>query len=84
MSLGSLIKKGLGLIPGVGTGLELVGGAAKAFSKNSPQKMSQQLTPEQKLMLQKRYSQLQAKANDPTALNYMRKAGGIYDKSMGL
>jgi len=82
--LGTLGGALSGLMPGVGTGMKLLGGVAKLFSKNKPQQMQQQLTPEQKKMLSARYQQLQAKAGDQTGLNYVRQAGNIYDQSMGM
>jgi hypothetical protein len=83
MALGFLSKL-FKNVPVVGTGLEILGAGAKLLSKNKPQQMSQQLTPEQKILMAQRIRQLQNKANDPTGLNYVRKAGGIYDQSMGL
>jgi hypothetical protein len=85
MSILKTLGKALGgLIPGVGTGLELLGGVGKLVSKNKPAQMQSQLTPEQKAIMAARYKQLQAKANDQTGLNYVRKAGSIYDQSMGM
>jgi len=82
--LGKLIKGIGGSIPGVGTALELAGAAGKLFGHNKPQQMSQQLTPEQLIRMRVRMNKLQAKANDQTGINYVRKAGGIYDQSMGM
>jgi hypothetical protein len=84
--LGGLIKGVGNLATGglLGTGLEMLGGLGKAVSKNTPQQIQSQLTPEQKAILAARYKQLQAKAADQTGLNYVRKAGSIYDQSMGM
>lgn len=84
--LGKLIK-GVGNIATgglLGPILEIGGAALKGASHNNPVQMQSQLTPEQMRILAARYKQLQAKAADPYALNQVRKAGSIYDQSMGM